>query len=155
VASAEYPDSVVDTGTSIFILPTTTFNAVTQAIASTPAFRSIFGGGADAGASTAAEWFDNPENCTKIAQTKTELDAMLPPLTLVFGSSPSISVQALPTESYLASYDGLWCPTLYSMSPSPDFPLASLMGSPVLRSNIVIFDRANQRIGFAPHASCP
>jgi hypothetical protein len=29
-----------------------------------------------------------------------------------------------------------------------------LLGGPVLRSNIVVFDRANQRIGFAPHQPC-
>jgi len=29
------------------------------------------------------------------------------------------------------------------------------MGSPVLRSNVVIFDRANKQIGFAPHTPCP
>jgi hypothetical protein len=28
------------------------------------------------------------------------------------------------------------------------------MGSPVLKSNVVIFDRANKRIGFAPHTAC-
>ena len=38
--------------------------------------------------------------------------------------------------------------------PQP-FPLASILGAPVLRSNVVIFDRAKKRIGFAPHAPCP
>jgi hypothetical protein len=28
------------------------------------------------------------------------------------------------------------------------------MGSPFLRSNITIFDRASGRIGFAPHTAC-
>jgi hypothetical protein len=159
VGSDQYPDSVVDTGTSIFILPTTAFNAITTAIAATPAFQSLINSGdagaPDGGVSAAASWFSDPDNCVSLSSTKAELDAMLPPLTLVFGSSPSIQVQALPTESYLESYEGEWCPALYAMAPGPDFPLASIIGSPVLRSNIVIFDRANNRVGFAPHTACP
>jgi len=176
VGTPEYPDSVVDTGTSIFILPTAAFNAITAAIGNTAAFQSIFGTGTpatdagsvgdagdagDAGnASTAAgaaatAWFSSSENCSVLSgETKAELDAKLPPLTLVFGSNPSISVQALATESYLMAYQNYWCPALYATDPGPDFPLASIMGSPVLRSNVVIFDRANQRVGFAPHTPC-
>ncbi len=148
VSTPEFADSVVDTGTSIFILPTSAFTPLTAAITATPAFEQIFGAGQSA-------WFSNPDNCISLTQTKAELDAMLPPLTLVFGSGPSISVQASATESYLEAYEGLWCPSIYSMAPGPDFPLAAILGSPVLRSNIVIFDRANQRIGFAPHTACP
>jgi hypothetical protein len=29
------------------------------------------------------------------------------------------------------------------------------MGAAVLRSSVVIFDRAKKRIGFAPHTACP
>ena len=167
IATPQYSDSVVDTGTSIFILPTTAFNAIANAIAATPGYQTVFGTGpadagtpsADGGTDAAApapntSWFSNPDNCVQLSATKAELDAMLPPLTLVFGSNPGIEVQALPTESYLQAYDGSWCPSLYATDPGPDFPIASIIGSPVLRSNIVIFDRANQRIGFAPHTAC-
>jgi hypothetical protein len=176
VASGQYTDSIVDTGTSVFILPTSAYDTVTTTIGANAAFRQIFGFGgpgpvdASAGDGSTAEggmadaavdsgngasWFANPENCVALSQTKAELDAMLPPLTLVFGSNPPVSVQAAPTESYLVSYEGEWCPALYAMTPGPSFPLASIMGSPVLRSNVVIFDRANSRIGFAPHTPCP
>jgi hypothetical protein len=172
IASADYPYSVVDTGTSVFLLGTTAFTALTTAIGADAGFKQIFGfgGSATVDASTpdggvadaaavdsgnGASWFTNPENCMSLTQSKAELDAMLPSLTLVFGSGPSISVQAAPTESYLMQYDGLWCPALYSEAQGQDFPLASIMGSPLLRSNVVIFDRANTRIGFAPHTACP
>jgi hypothetical protein len=150
IATGDYQDSAVDTGTSVFILPTAAVTTLTTAIASTPAYAQIFGV-----SSGDASFFANPENCVPLAgQTKATLDAMLPPLTLTFGSSPSIEVEALPTESYLIAADGYWCPTFYGMDPSGDFPIAGIMGSPVLRSNVVIFDRQNQQIGFAPHTTC-
>jgi hypothetical protein len=157
VASEQYPDSVVDTGTSVFMLPTSAFDAVTAAISASPGFQSVFGatasdGGADAGASP---WFASPQDCVPLpGETKATLDAKLPPLTLVFGSNPGIEVQALPTESYMMTYEGYWCPTLYANEPGPEFPVASIIGSPVLRSNVVIFDRASSRVGFAPHKAC-
>jgi len=177
IATQQFNSSIVDTGTSIFILPNAAFTGITNAIANTPGYRTVFhittplpedagvtdSGVADGGASDAAPvtppnpaaFFDNIEACAQLSQTKAELDAMLPPLTFTFGSNPAIEVQALPTESYLMQYQGQWCPTLYPMNPSQDDPLAAIVGSPILRSNIVIFDRAASRIGFAPHTACP
>lgn len=171
VAAGEFTDSIVDTGTSVFILGTSAYTALTNLIGANAAFDQLFGfaapptpdagetdgGSTDASAapSPGASWFANPNNCVHLSQTKAELDAMLPPLTLVFGSNPGIEVQAAPTESYLITYDGLWCPALLSEPQGQDFPLAAILGSPVLRSNVVIFDRANSRIGFAPHKTCP
>jgi hypothetical protein len=148
IGTSQYPDSFVDTGTSVFILPTSAFNAIVAAVTASPNFASIFG---NAGAS----FFSSPNNCQPLSKTKAQIDAALPPLTLVLGSSPSISVQAAPTESYLISYEGQWCPAIYAMDPSAQFPVASIMGSPVLRSSVVVFDRANKQIGFAPHKPCP
>jgi hypothetical protein len=99
----------------------------------------------------------NPgEACKTLSKTKADLDAALPPLTLTFGDgADAITVQAAPTESYLANYEGMWCPTLASFDPgSSGLPIASIMGAPLMRSNIVIFDREKQRIGFAPHTAC-
>jgi hypothetical protein len=169
VASGQYTDSIVDTGTSVFILATPAYTALTNILGANPAFDQLFGfaapieagtgdgGGTDAAAapSPGATWFSNPNNCAQLSQTKAELDAMLPPVTLVFGSNPGIEVQAAATESYLITYDGLWCPALLAQQPGDQFPLAAILGSPVLRSNVVIFDRANSRIGFAPHKACP
>jgi hypothetical protein len=76
-------------------------------------------------------------------------------LTLAFGDDESVTVQAVATESYLVPYQGYWCPALYGMDQGHDFPFAAILGSPVLRSRVVVFDRANRRVGFAPHAPCP
>jgi hypothetical protein len=29
------------------------------------------------------------------------------------------------------------------------------MGAPVLRSNVLVFDEGQKRLGFAPHTACP
>jgi hypothetical protein len=43
-----------------------------------------------------------------------------------------------------------------SRTPSASFQdIAAILGAPILRSNVVIFDRANHRVGFAPHTACP
>jgi hypothetical protein len=146
IGTSEFPDSVLDSGTSVVIIPTAAFSTITLAIAASSKFQEIFGVGAG------ASFFSNPDNCAHLTQTKAELDAALPPLTLKFGS---VSIQAAATESYLISYEGLWCPSLDAMDPGPDFPLASIMGSPILRSNLFVFDRAGGRVGIAPHTSCP
>jgi hypothetical protein len=92
-----------------------------------------------------------------LPQTKAQLDAALPPLTMTFGSSPGVTAQATATESYLLTYgDGKWCPAIVSRAPDADFPgIAAILGAPMLASNVVIFDRANARVGFAPHTACP
>ena len=149
VASPQYSNTIVDTGSSVFLLPTSAFRSVIKAIAANDKFKALIG--------EDATWFDNPngQSCKKLSTTKSELDAALPPLTLTFGKgADAIAVQAAPTESYLGEYDGWWCSTLLSFDPSPDLRIASIMGAPVLRSNVVIFDRENQRLGFAPHTPC-
>jgi len=145
VASAQYSLALVDTGTSIFILGQTAFNAVTAAIAASPGFAPIFG-------SSGAAWFNDPNNCVAVPKTKAEIDAALPALTLTFGSG--VTAQAAPTESYLQSAEGDWCPAMIGQAQGQSFPAAAVMGSPILKSNVVVFDRANSRIGFAPHAAC-
>jgi hypothetical protein len=146
IASPPYADTVVDTGTSVFLMGMDAYTALTTAIASDLQFQSAFGGVS----------FFASAGCATVTQTKAELDAALPTLTLTFGSSPAITVTALPTESYLFPYgQGQWCPALDGLAQGAQFPLASILGAPMLRSNITIFDRANRRIGFAPHPACP
>lgn len=149
VATTRYPRTAVDTGASVFLLPSAAFTPLAKAIASNSSFKELVG--------EDASWFDNPDgmSCKELAVTRSELDARLPPLTLTFGTDEdAITVRAAPTESYLASYEGRWCSTLASFDPSPELPIASILGAPVMRSNIIIFDRENERIGFAPHAPC-
>jgi cathepsin D len=151
VASNSLPYTVMDTGTSVFLMDSTPYAALSAAIESNAMFSSIFGATFFPAAS------NNPQpNCSTSTQTKAALDAALPPLTLNFGASPGITVKALPTESYLLQAGGGWCTALvgYDFAGS-GAPIASIMGAAALKSNVVIFDQVQNRIGFAPHAPCP
>jgi hypothetical protein len=149
IPMGSYTSTMLDTGSSGSSISPAAFSALTSAIAATPAFSSAFG----ASAST----FFAGTDCVAIGQTKAELDATLPTLTLTFGTSPAVTAQATATESYILTYgDGKWCPAIVSRAPDADFPgIAAILGAPALASNVVIFDRANQRVGFAPHTACP
>ncbi len=148
--TGQVPDSLVDTGTSVFIMGTTAYNALVAAIEGDEMFKQIFG----------ASFFPasnaQTQACANVTQSKAALDAALPPLTLTFGSNPAITVKAAPTESYLVNAGGQqWCGSIAGIDQGMSFPVGAIMGSPVLRSNVVIFDRAQSRVGFAPHAPCP
>jgi hypothetical protein len=147
VPTGGYMDSLLDTGTSEFILNTATFDAITAVLTTDPAFQT--------NVSMNPSWFGNPNNCLSLTMTKAELDAALPPMTLIYGTGPTVSIQAVATESYLLSYAGEWCPALASYPASGSFPFAAVVGSPVLKSSVTVFDRAGSRVGFAPHAPCP
>jgi hypothetical protein len=150
IQSGVYTAALIDTGSDITSLSPDAFSALTTAIQNDSAFAQTFG-------SAAASFFASQGNCIHLDQTKEVLDATLPPLTLTFGANPTVTVQAAATESYLLSPgSGLWCPALTSRALTPNFQsIAAILGAPMLRSNVVIFDRANERIGFAPHAPCP
>ena len=147
VATAQYADALVDTGTSIFALGTTAYNALVAAIGSDAAFTKEFGG---------ASFFAGQTPCASSTATKATLDSTMPGLTLTFGSNPAITVQATATESYLFEAEGEgWCSAIQGFDQSNNAPVSGIMGAPVLRSNVLIFDRAQKRLGFAPHTACP
>jgi hypothetical protein len=83
VPTGSYTATMLDTGSSGSSLSPATFSALTSAITASPAFSGIFG--------TAASSFFSGSSCVTLSQTKAELDAALPPLTLTFGSSPGVS----------------------------------------------------------------
>jgi hypothetical protein len=65
-------------------------------------------------------------------------------------------VNAAATQSYLFDAgEGVWCSAIAAVDPGPTLPFDAIVGTPVLQSSIVVFDRANARLGFAPHAPCP
>jgi hypothetical protein len=150
-----YSDTILDTGNNAFFLPPAAFSTVALAVESSPGFAAAFGadaGGPDGGASL----FSDTGGCLTTSFTKSQLDSSLPAITLVFGKTAPISVQATATESYLVPVGGgMWCSALYVLAPDTSYPFVASLGAPVLRSNVVIFDRDAGRIGFAPHAACP
>jgi hypothetical protein len=144
-----YPDTVVDTGTTALLVTNAAFTSLTNAIASSPGFAQIFGAGAG------ASWFSSRAPCGAAGTTKAQIDAALPALTLTFGKNPGISIQMAASDSYLVPFPGYgWCSLMAPLPAVGRFPLAAILGSPFLRAQITIFDRANGRIGFAPHTAC-
>jgi hypothetical protein len=160
IASGTYTDAIVDTGTNAFVVPTAAYQTITSSLVASPAFTQAFGatGGQQLfGAQGAADAdITTSPGCATTTATRDELDAMLPALTLSFDGSPVATVTAHATQSYLMQAGpSTWCSVLAAVDPGPDFPFDSIVGTPVLQSSVVVFDRVNQRLAFAPHAACP
>jgi cathepsin D len=144
-----YHDTVVDTGTTAFVVPNSVLDDLAGAIARSPGFSQLFGG--DAGAS----WFSTETPCGAANATKAQIDAALPSLTMTFGKNPGRTISMAASDSYFVRFPGYgWCSLLSPVPAGISFPFAAIVGSPFLRTQITIFDRANGRIGFAPHAGC-
>ncbi len=163
VPTGSYTSSVLDTGTSMLLIQATAFDAMATAIEADPAFKAVVtGGAADAGSVT----FFSRQDCMNATfqpacmapsstLTKAYLDANLPPVTFTLGTGPTVTLQAPATESYLMNLDGQWCQAACGATPSMlTFPMAGIIGSEVLKSTIVIFDRANKQFGFVPWETC-
>jgi hypothetical protein len=145
---AQLPDTVVDTGTTALLLTTAAFTSLTNDIAASPGFAKVFNG-------ATASWFSSQAPCGAAGVSKADIDGALPALTLTFGKNPGITIKMLPSESYLVPISPYgWCSLMQAVPAGMGFPLAGILGSPFLRSQITIFDRANSRVGFAPHTAC-
>jgi hypothetical protein len=153
VAASAYGNRTVmlDTGGPLFSLTTPVFDALTAALAADPAFAKLVGD---------ASWFTTATTCLSLPQTRAELDATLPSVTLVLGADAASQVEmhATATTSYLIGYESggqtVWCPGIAALPPSLGWDVVGDMGGAILQSNILVFDRANKRLGIAPHAQC-
>jgi hypothetical protein len=145
IPASPYLDTAIDTGTVAMILPPAIVTTLGNAISSTAGYQQIF----------TYDLFTQPTGCATSTATKADIDGALPSLTFTFGKGASaISVSTLPSESYLHTRPNRWCSTFYSLPPSSTFPFASILGAPFERSRLLVFDRANAQLGFAPHAPC-
>jgi hypothetical protein len=149
VPAATWGPALVDTGGPSFIVPQIVFTAFTNALAANAAFTSHFG--------DAPTFFQSYSQCKPSSATPAELDAALPPFTLQLGPADAPVRLVLPaTRSYLVpatfygSAAGSWCPGVVGLAGMKTFDI----GDAILRSSIVVFDRAGKRLGFAPHAGC-
>ena len=140
VPAAAFGQAIIDSGGPDLGLPQAAFTKLTTMIAASPAFMTKLGD---------ASWF-NDVNCTVLPETRAELDAELPKLTVQIGS-PTVSIDLPATAAYLQSYltpEGMtYCPALF-VSPFTD------LGNTLIRAGIVIHDREHGRLGFAPAPPC-
>lgn len=150
IGTSTQSPSIVDTGTSTFLVSTTAYTAITNAIKSSSGATSALGASANTlfptsgGGDTIA--------CANVGKTKAQLDAALPPMTFNFAGG--VVVQATATESYLFPLEGEWCSGITGVNPQELQGIASIFGSPMHRSSVIIYDRGNKRVGFAPHTTC-
>jgi hypothetical protein len=130
----------VDSGGPALGLPAAAYNAAITKIGASPAFQSVFGG---------ASWF-GANNCMMLAMTRAQLDASLPKVTVQIGSPP-LSVELPATSAYLESYPTAngtaYCPGIFSSNFTD-------LGNTMIRAGLVIFDREQHRLGFAPTPAC-
>jgi hypothetical protein len=144
---------IVDTGTSLFYIPSAAQTTLIADINSDSAFQTLFPGQTliDPTNSTAAN-----AGCVMAASTTTDamVDEMMAPLTMTFTdaiSGNTITISAAPLASYF--YDaggGQYCMLVYGGGDQGN----ATMGDTILRAFITEIDIANKRVGFAPTSHC-
>ncbi len=151
LAASAYGAAVVDTGTSVVVVTSTVMQALSSLVNSSTAFRSYFGSNFLQGGICEAP-ADRP--------AKAQLDAALPAMTWVFkradGSTFNVVMPA--TESYLT-------PQLLKnnvlgycsgfIDGGGKTSTDTIIGNSAMHSQILIFDRENGQLGFAPQRGCP
>src|SRR5262249_35795072 len=148
IGQATFGDTLVDIGTTALVLPNAAFSALAAALAARPVFHQNFG--------TAS--FFSGTTCILPSRglTKTELDSMLPTLTLAFPSmtGKTVTVELPATESYLLQQDdtqgnAYYCSGIERAAGSP-----TIIGANTLHTVLTVFDRRHGQIGFAPQLAC-
>lgn len=146
---ADFGRTLVDTGSSSLGLPPPAFTAFTVAIQNNAAFTSAF-------PMAPSGWLMGNQ-CFPSTLTRAQLDAQLPVLALVLPdvTGGSITVSLKPSESYLtpSNVNG----TMYYCSgviESTQTPTTTLIGAAAMSGHLVVFDGANNRIGFATQTYC-
>ncbi len=150
VDASTWDTALVDTGGPAFFVPKNVFDAVVTRASENGELAKLLGD---------PQKFFGGGMCVASTLTAAEIDAALPPFTLELGDGSPIRVDLPASQSYLvpsseygslANADG-WCPGIANIpGPGPAFDI----GGSILRSLVVVFDRANARLGFAPSGGC-
>jgi hypothetical protein len=141
--AATYGDGIVDSGGPNLILPTAAYDAISTALAGSPAFTAKFG----------TSWFTMPQ-CIELPDTRAQIDAAMPVLSVRVGS-PAVAIDLPATSGYLQVYatqtGTVYCPALFD---GGLLGIGTDLGNTLIRAGIVIFDRENARLGFAHTQAC-
>lgn len=146
LTSSDLGPMIVDTGTSGLYLTSSGFKALNQRLQASAGFKANF----PANLLTSG-------NCYTAAKatTREALDAALPTLTLgIRGEDGTGQLTLNASESYLmvshleGSDSLLYCPVVAATKSVP------IIGASAMRRHVVIFDRDNARVGFAPQTTC-
>jgi hypothetical protein len=152
LSSSTLGSMVVDTGTSAFILPVSVFTKYATALSANANFKANFP------STSSSNSILYTGQCVQSAKglSPDELDAVLPTVGISFPSVDGKSTFTLTlkaSESYLfaAELGGgqyAYCSVMTYTSGLPIF------GGAMMREHVVVFDRANEQIGFVPQAPC-
>lgn len=149
--AASYGESTVDSGAGAIVLPTDVYNALVSEVTSTDAYKNLF---ADNPFFDPGEGFGNCIIFTD-AQAAT-LDTALPHMTINLGADGATTLDLPATSSYIIPItrqgQRLYCPGVVQSSnlAATGNNNAAILGYPVFRSQIVVFDVAQHRLGFMP-----
>jgi hypothetical protein len=150
--ATDLTDWVVDTGTTLFYIPTPMLTALIKDINANTSFKTLFPGSTFKNSSTAA-------SCTKkgtTTVTDAQVESMLPSFTMTMknaGGGADITVTAGPLESYLYDNgDGTFC--LGAQDGGTGSQAEVTMGDQILQGFVSIIDLKNQQVGWAPDAYC-
>ena len=150
LTSALSQGPILDTGTSLFYVPTTVETNVLTAVMASPQYSTLFPGQTLTDPSGSGD----TAGCIMAASGVTDamVDAGLSKLNMTFGTganAATISVAAL--ESYMINAgEGMYCMVMF---PGGDDG-AMTMGDMFLRGFVTVIDIANERAGFAPSSHC-
>jgi hypothetical protein len=146
-ASATFAQPVLDTGTSLFYVPTTVFNSFQTALEASAGFKTVFG------SNTFATSGNNQGCVTNASATDAQVDSTLPPIVLSLPNMTSgaadVTIQASALNTYLYSGgNGQYCLAIQDGGAPADDP--STFGDAFMQAFVSIIDIQGGRIGFAP-----
>lgn len=148
-ASSTFQGPVLDTGTSLFYVPTSVFDAFQTALEASSGFKKLFG------SNTFATSGQDQGCVTDANVTDAQVESTLPPLTLslpnVTSGQPDVTIQASALDTYL--YDGgsgQFCLAIQDGGTQDP----STFGDAFLQAFVTIVDLKGGRVGFS-QTSCP
>ncbi len=142
--AATFQEPVVDTGTTLFYVPTPVETAILNAINADTGYKALFG---------TQRLADN--GCvTKAGVTAAMVDAMLPPLTLKMpnkAGGADLSYTVPPMWSYMMDAgNGMFCFGIGDGGTQD----ATTMGDMIMQAFVTVIDVDHQQVGFAPDLGC-
>jgi hypothetical protein len=143
--SSTFDDPIVDTGTSLFYVPTVVETALLAAVNASPGFKALFPN---------QMLSEHGTGCVMAAAGTTDamVDAMLPDMSMTFAQGAgSFTISAKASVSYLMNAGGgQYCLVVNGGGDNGD----ATMGDTILRAFVTIVDVGHGQVGFAPQAHC-
>jgi len=146
-ASATFAQPVLDTGTSLFYVPTSVFNSFQTALEASAGFKAVFG------TQTFATSGQDEGCVTDATATDAEVESMLPQISLslpnVTSGQPDVTIQASSLDTYLYNGgSGMYCLAIQDGGTQDP----STFGDAFMQAFGISIDLGAQQIGFAPTA---